>query len=114
MRFLKAAMLYTVFTSCAVQQNVGSFFIDEHDVYNVTHMIKETDSVTNVWSSESFPLTNFIVVADTIYWFELSMQGVMEHVDQLSVDKVIEITDSTLIIGDDTKRTTYLTNKYKL
>jgi hypothetical protein len=53
-------------------------------------------------------------VADTIYWFELSMQGKMEHVDQLSVDKVIEITDSTLIIGDDTKRTTYLTNKYKL
>ena len=101
MRFLKAAMLYTVFTSCAVQQ----------DVYNVTHMINETDSAVNVWSSESFPLTNFVVAADTIYWFELSMQGIMEHVDQLSVDKVIEITDSTLIIGDDTKRTTYLINK---
>jgi hypothetical protein len=101
MRFLKAVMLYAFTTSCATHQ----------DVYNVTHMINETDSAVNVWSSESFPLTNFVVATDTIYWFELSMQGVMEHVDQLSVDKVIEITDSTLIIGDDTKRTTYLINK---
>lgn len=101
MRLLKVAMLYAFITSCATHQ----------DVYNVTHMISETDSAVNVWSSESFPLTNFVVATDTIYWFELSMQGVMEHVDQLSVDKVIEITDSTLIIGDDTKRTTYLINK---
>ena len=101
MRLLKVAMLYAFITSCATQQ----------EVYNVTHMISETDSAVNVWSSESFPLTNFVVATDTIYWFELSMQGVMEHVDQLSVDQVIEITDSTLIIGDDTKRTTYLINK---
>ena len=101
MRLLKVAMLYAFITSCATQQ----------EVYNVTHMISETDSAVNVWSSESFPLTSFVVAADTIYWFELSMQGVMEHVDQLSVDKVIEITDSTLIIGDNTNRTTYLINK---
>jgi hypothetical protein len=79
MRLLKVAMLYAFITSCATQQ----------EVYNVTHMISETDSAVNVWSSESFPLTNFIVATDTIYWFELS----------------------TLIIGDNTKRTTYLINK---
>ncbi len=99
MKLLKFLPLAAVLASCA----------SNSELYQVTHVICESDSTVDVWSSNAFIRTDIQVTRDSIHFFEaLGEFNKMIKTESIDYTHVLDITDSTLTIQQPDQVTTYL------
>ena len=60
MKLIKYTAAALVLASCAPNYNL----------YNVTHVIAESDSTIDVWASNAFVRTDIKLTSDSIYFYE--------------------------------------------
>ena len=78
-------------------------------LYEVTHVIAESDSTIDVWSSNAFIRTDIQVTHDSIHFFEaLGEFNKMIKTESIDFTHVLDITDSSLTIQQPDQVTTYL------
>ena len=68
------------------------------ELYRVHHVIAETDSTVDVWSSDAFWTTNIEVTRDSIFfWEQFDLDSDTMTMNQgIDFSTVIDMTDSTL------------------
>ena len=78
-------------------------------LYEVTHVIAESDSTIDVWSSNAFVRTDIQVTRDSIHFFEaLGEFNKMIKTESIDYTHVLEVTDSSLTIQQPDQICTYL------
>ena len=78
-------------------------------LYEVTHVIAESDSTIDVWSSNAFIRTDIQVTPDSIHFFEaLGEYNKMIKTESIDYTHVLEVTDSSLTIQQPDQICTYL------
>ena len=78
-------------------------------LFEVTHVICESDSTIDVWSSNAFVRTDIQITPDSIHFFEaIGEFNKMIKTESIDYTHVLEITDSTLTIQQPDQVTTYL------
>jgi hypothetical protein len=78
-------------------------------LYEVTHVIAESDSTIDVWSSNAFVRTDIQITRDSIHFFEaLGEYNKMIKTESIDYTHVLEVTDSTLVIQQPDQVTTYI------
>tara|TARA_R100000951_G_C2524528_1_gene144483 strand:- start:185 stop:511 length:327 start_codon:yes stop_codon:yes gene_type:complete len=99
MKLLKYVPLTLALASCA----------SNSQLYQVTHVIAESDSTVDVWSSNAFIRTDIQITRDSIHFFEaLGEYNKMIKTESIDFANVLEVTDSTLTIQQPDQVTTYL------
>ena len=99
MKLIKYTVAALALASCAPNYNL----------YNVTHVIAESDSTIDVWASNAFVRTDIQVTRDSIHFFEaLGEFNKMIKTESIDFTHVLDITDSTLTIQQPDQVTTYL------
>jgi hypothetical protein len=99
MKLIKYTAAAIVLASCAPNYNL----------YNVTHVIAESDSTIDVWSSNAFIRTDIKLTSDSIYFYEaLGPFGELIQTETIDYTHVLDVTDSTLTIQQPDQVTTYL------
>ncbi len=99
MKLLKFLPLAAVLASCA----------SNTQLYQVTHVICESDSTIDVWSSSAFVRTDIQLTRDSIHFFEaLGEFNKMIKTESIDYAHVLDITDSSLTIQQPDQVTTYL------
>ena len=80
------------------------------ELYRVHHVIAETDSTVDVWSSDAFWTTNIEVTRDSIFfWEQFDLDSDTMTMNQgIDFSTVIDMTDSTLVIQQPDQQITYL------
>ena len=80
------------------------------ELYRVHHVIAETDSTVDVWSSDAFWTTNIEVTRDSIFfWEQFDLDSDTMTMNQgIDFSTVIDMTDSTLVIKQADQQITYL------
>ena len=80
------------------------------ELYRVHHVIAETDSTVDVWSSDAFWTTNIEVTRDSIFfWEQFDLDSdTMTMNEGIDFSTVIDMTDSTLTIKQPDQQITYL------
>ena len=80
------------------------------ELYRVHHVIAETDSTVDVWSSDAFWTTNIEVTKDSIFfWEQFDLDSDTMTMNQgIDFSTVIDMTDSTLVIQQPDQQITYL------
>lgn len=80
------------------------------ELYRVHHVIAETDSTVDVWSSDAFWTTNIEVTKDSIFfWEQFDLDSdTMTMNEGIDFSNVIDMTDSTLVIKQPDQQITYL------
>ena len=80
------------------------------ELYRVHHVIAETDSTVDVWSSDAFWTTNIEVTRDSIFfWEQFDLDSdTMTMNEGIDFSNVIDMTDSTLVIKQPDQQITYL------
>ena len=80
------------------------------ELYRVHHVIAETDSTVDVWSSDAFWTTNIEVTRDSIFfWEQFDLDSDTMTMNQgIDFSTVIDMTDSTLTIEQPDQQITYL------
>ena len=80
------------------------------ELYRVHHVIAETDSTVDVWSSDAFWTTNIEVTKDSIFfWEQFDLDSdTMTMNEGIDFSTVIDMTDSTLVIKQPDQQITYL------
>jgi len=78
-------------------------------LYEVTHMIVESTSAVDVWTSEHFVRTDIQVTPDSIHYFEaIGEFNKMIKTESTDYSNVISITDSSLTVQQPDEVITYL------
>ena len=69
------------------------------ELYRVHHVIAESDSTVDVWSSDAFWTTNIEVTRDSIFfWEQFDLDSDTMTMNQgIDFSTVIDMTDSTLV-----------------
>ena len=99
MKLIKYTAAAIVLASCAPNYNL----------YNVTHVIAESDSTIDVWASNAFIRTDIKLTSDSIYFYEaLGPFGELVQTETIDYTHVLDVTDSTLTIQQPDQVTTYL------
>lgn len=99
MKLLKYTAAALALASCA----------SNTQLYEVTHVIAESDSCIDVWSSHAFVRTDIQVTPDSIHFFKaVGEYNKMIKTESIDYSNVINITDSTLTIQQPDQVTTYL------
>ena len=99
MKLLKYTAAALALASCA----------SNTQLYEVTHVIAESDSTIDVWSSNAFIRTDIPVTPDNIHFFEaIGEFNKMIKTESIDYTNVLDITDSTLTIQQPDQVTTYL------
>lgn len=99
MKLIKYTAAAIVLASCAPNYNL----------YNVTHVIAESDSTIDVWASNAFIRTDIKLTSDSIYFYEaLGPFGELIQTETIDYTHVLDVTDSTLTIQQPDQVTTYL------
>jgi len=99
MKLIKYTAAAIVLASCAPNYNL----------YNVTHVIAESDSTIDVWASHAFIRTDIKLTSDSIYFYEaLGPFGELVQTETIDYTHVLDVTDSTLTIQQPDQVTTYL------
>ena len=99
MKLIKYTAAALVLASCA----------SNTQLYEVTHVIAESDSTIDVWASHAFIRTDIQVTSDSIHFFEaLGEFNKMIKTESIDYTHVLDITDSTLTIQQPDQVTTYL------
>ena len=80
------------------------------ELYRVHHVIAETDSTVDVWSSDAFWTTNIEETKDSIFfWEQVDLDSdTMTMNEGIDFSNVIDMTDSTLVIKQPDQQITYL------
>ena len=104
MKLLKYTAAAIVLASCAPNYNL----------YNVTHVIAESDSTIDVWASHAFTRTDIKLTSDSIYFYEaLGPFGELIQTETIDYTHVLDVTDSTLTIQQPDQVTTYMLHELK-
>ena len=99
MKLIKYTAAAIALASCAPNYNL----------YNVTHVIAESDSTIDVWASHTFIRTDIKLTPDSIYFYEaLGPFGELIQTETIDYTHVLDVTDSTLTIQQPDQVTTYL------
>ena len=99
MKLLKYTAAALALASCA----------SNTQLFEVTHVICESDSTIDVWSSNAFVRTDIQITPDSIHFFEaIGEFNKMIKTESIDYTHVLEITDSTLTIQQPDQVTTYL------
>ena len=99
MKLIKYTAAAIALASCAPNYNL----------YNVTHVIAESDSTIDVWASNAFIRTDIKLTSDSIYFYEaLGPFGKLIQTETIDYTHVLDVTDSTLTIQQPDQVTTYL------
>jgi len=99
MKLIKYTAAAIALASCAPNYNL----------YNVTHVIAESDSTIDVWASHAFIRTDIKLTSDSIYFYEaLGPFGELIQTETIDYSHVLDVTDSTLTIQQPDQVTTYL------
>jgi hypothetical protein len=99
MKLIKYTAAAIALASCAPNYNL----------YNVTHVIAESDSTIDVWASHAFIRTDIKLTSDSIYFYEaLGPFGELIQTETIDYTHVLDVTDSTLTIQQPDQVTTYL------
>ena len=99
MKLIKYTAAAIALASCAPNYNL----------YNVTHVIAESDSTIDVWASHAFIRTDIKLTSDSIYFYEaLGPFGELIQTETIDYTYVLDVTDSTLTIQQPDQVTTYL------
>ena len=99
MKLIKYTAAALALASCAPNYNL----------YNVTHVIAESDSTIDVWASHAFIRTDIKLTSDSIYFYEaLGPFGELIQTETIDYTHVLDVTDSTLTIQQPDQVTTYL------
>ena len=78
-------------------------------LYQVTHLITESDTEANVWSFGHFVRTDIQVTPDSIHYFEAVGEfNKMVNTESTDYSNVLSITDSSLTVQQSDQVTTYL------
>lgn len=78
-------------------------------MYEVTHVICESEGTIDVWSANSFVNTDIQITSDSIHFFEaLGEFNQMIHTESIDYTHVLEVTDSSLTIQQPDQICTYL------
>ena len=99
MKLIKYTAAAIALASCAPNYNL----------YNVTHVIAESDSTIDVWASHAFIRTDIKLTSDSIYFYEaLGPFGELIQTETIDYTHVLDVTDSTLTSQQPDQVTTYL------
>ena len=99
MKLLKYTAAALALASCA----------SNTQLFEVTHVICESDSTIDVWSSNAFVRTDIQITPDSIHFFEaIGEFNKMIKTESIGYTNVLDITDSTLTIQQPDQVTTYL------
>ena len=99
MKLLKYTAAALALASCAPSSQL----------FEVTHVICESDSTIDVRSSNAFVRTDIQITSDSIHFFEaIGEFNKMIKTESIDYTHVLEITDSTLTIQQPDQVTTYL------
>ena len=99
MKLLKYTAAALALASCA----------SNTQLFEVTHVICESDSTIDVWSSNAFVRTDIQITPDSIHFFEaIGEFNKMIKTESIDYTNVLDITDSTLTILQPDQVTTYL------
>ena len=99
MKLLKYTAAALALASCA----------SNSQLFEVTHVICESDSTIDVWSSNAFVRTDIQITPDSIHFFEaIGEFNKMVKTESIDYTNVLDITDSTLTIQQPDQVTTYL------
>ena len=99
MKLLKYTAAALALASCA----------SNTQLFEVTHVICESDSTIDVWSSNAFVRTDIQITPDSIHFFEaIGEFNKMIKTESIDYSNVLDITDSTLTIQQPDQVTTYL------
>jgi hypothetical protein len=99
MKLLKYTAAALALASCA----------SNTQLFEVTHVICESDSTIDVWSSNAFVRTDIQITPDSIHFFEaIGEFNKMIKTESIDYTNVLDITDSTLTIQQPDQVTTYL------
>ena len=99
MKLLKYTAAALALASCA----------SNSQLYEVTHVICESDSTIDVWSSNAFIRTDIQITRDSIHFFEaLGEYNQMIKSESIDYTHVLEVTDSSLTIQQPDQICTYL------
>ena len=99
MKLLKYTAAALALASCA----------SNTQLFEVTHVICESDSTIDVWSSNAFVRTDIQVTSDSIHFFEaIGEFNKMIKTESIDYTNVLDITDSTLTIQQPDQVTTYM------
>ena len=78
-------------------------------LYEVTHVICESEDVIDVWSYNSFVRTDIQITSDSIHFFEaVGLHNQMIKTESIDYTHVLETTDSSLTIQQPDQICTYL------
>ena len=78
-------------------------------MYEVTHVICESEGTIDVWSANSFVNTDIQITSDSIHFFEaLGEFNQMIHTESIDYTNVLEVTDSSLTVLQPDQICTYL------
>ena len=78
-------------------------------LYEVTHLIIESSTAVDVWSSGHFVRTDIQVTPDSIHYFEaIGKHNKMIKTESTDYSDVLSITDSTLTVQQTDQVITYL------
>ena len=81
----------------------------ESALYEVTHLIIESTSAVDVWTSEHFVRTDIQVTSDSIHYFEaVGEYNKMLKTESTDYSNVLSITDSSLTVQQPDEVITYL------
>ena len=99
MKLLKYTAAALALASCA----------SNTQLFEVTHVICESDSTIDVWSSNAFVRTDIQITPDSIHFFEaIGEFNKMIKTESIDYTNVLDITDSTLTIQQPDQVTTYM------
>ena len=99
MKLIKYTAAALMLASCAPNSQL----------FEVTHVIAESDSTVDVWSSNAFVRTDIRVTRDSIFFIEaIGPFGKMMQTEGIDFSNVLDITDSSLTIQQPDQVTTYL------
>ena len=78
-------------------------------MFEVTHVICESEGTIDVWSSSAFIRTDIQMTSDSIHFFEaLGEYNNMIKTESIDYTHVLEVTDSSLTIQQPDQICTYL------
>ena len=78
-------------------------------MFEVTHVICESEGTIDVWSSNAFVRTDIQMTSDSIHFFEaLGEYNHMIKTESIDYTHVLEVTDSSLTIQQPDQICTYL------
>ena len=81
----------------------------ESALYEVTHLIIESSTAVDVWTSEHFVRTDIQVTPDSIHYFEaVGEYNKMIKTESTDYSNVLSITDSSLTVQQPDEVITYL------